>query len=184
VLASADKQAVLWLASHRVSWLTSVEIALSELGTLGALWVVLAFALTRKVGAAVWTVVVVVTADTVAGLLRDAIDRPRPFVALHRVHVLGLHPRSPSFPSGHSATAFAGAAFLVMVLRRPRALLLFVPAALVAFSRVYLGAHYPSDVFAGAALGLAIGAVAGRAAGRPGWLSFEPLVARLQRRLR
>ncbi|MBI4536462.1 MAG: phosphatase PAP2 family protein [candidate division NC10 bacterium] len=57
-----------------------------------------------------------------------------------------------SFPSGHATTAFAAAAFLA--LWRPRlAIPAFLLAALVALSRVYLGAHFPSDVLAGALLG-------------------------------
>jgi membrane-associated phospholipid phosphatase len=158
VLGSFDSQASLWIVGHRVSWLNDVMIGLSALGTLGALWVVLAGALTRKITVAVWVAAVVLATDALAGAARDAIGRPRPFDRFHQVHLLGIHPASPSLPSGHAATQFAGAAFLVVVLARSRALLLLVPAALIALSRVYLGAHYPTDVFAGAGLGLVLGA--------------------------
>jgi len=70
-------------------------------------------------------------------------------------------PSSGSFPSGHSASA---AAFAVAVggvlprLRRP----LLAAASVVAFSRVYTGVHYPSDVL----VGVTVGAVFGRLAAR------------------
>ncbi len=57
-----------------------------------------------------------------------------------------------SFPSGHTTTAFAVFVYLALVYRK-YALLLWSIALLIGFSRVVLGAHYPSDVIAGAVLG-------------------------------
>ena len=62
-------------------------------------------------------------------------------------------------PSGHSATAVAGAIGLSMLWRRGRALAWAI-AALVMFSRLYLGVHYPTDVLAGGLVGWACGFVA------------------------
>jgi len=81
--------------------------------------------------------------------------RRRPFVDVVQAIAVGKKPGTFSFPSGHSAAAFAGA----WLLRRhyPRLTLLwYAIAGLVGFSRIYLGAHYPGDVLSGARSGTAI----------------------------
>ena len=70
-------------------------------------------------------------------------------------------PASSSFPSGHSASAFAFATAAAGELP-PLALALVPLAGAVAYSRVHTGVHYPSDVAAGAAIGVACGGVARR----------------------
>jgi undecaprenyl-diphosphatase len=81
--------------------------------------------------------------------------RRRPFIDIVRALVVGRRPDGWSFPSGHTAAAFSGAWVLSTVWPR-RAPAFFALASTVGFSRIYVGAHYPGDVFSGAALGMLI----------------------------
>jgi undecaprenyl-diphosphatase len=91
-----------------------------------------------------------VVADLLSTGLKEAVGRERP-----HLRPLVEVPHSGSFPSGHAATSFACAGVLAWLSPR-----LAVPALLlasaIAFSRVYVGVHYPLDVLGGAALGLAV----------------------------
>ncbi|RST08530.1 bifunctional phosphatase PAP2/diacylglycerol kinase family protein [Streptomyces sp. WAC05950] len=83
-----------------------------------------------------------------------SVRRPRPLLeGVPAVRQLAVQPQTTSFPSGHSASAFAFAAGVALASPGWGAVLAPV-AASVAFSRVYTGVHYPSDVAAGAALGV------------------------------
>ena len=86
--------------------------------------------------------------------LKNLIARPRPFEAMEGVRLL-FRAGGFSFPSAHAAQAFMAAAVLSRFFRM--SVLFFAVACIVAFSRVYIGVHYPSDVLAGALLGSAIG---------------------------
>lgn len=76
---------------------------------------------------------------------------PRPFVA-HHVLLLVQSARDSSFPSDHATAAF-GIAATALLWRMPGRWLILIGAILIAVARVYVGAHYPLDVIAGAVLG-------------------------------
>ena len=98
------------------------------------------------------------TSLTVNFPLKRLFRRRRPFLAFVKARVLGTRPRDFSFPSGHSASAFAGA--LLLSLHVPYlAPVFYAIAAIVALSRIYLGVHYPSDVVVGAAAGTVLAVV-------------------------
>jgi membrane-associated phospholipid phosphatase len=104
---------------------------------------------------------VAVTAAVVNVLLKPLAGRRRPSRLAHEVPLARpvSMPASRSFPSGHSAAAFAFAGGAGNVL--PAASLpLHVLAALVAYSRVHTGVHYPLDAIVGSVLGAGLGQVA------------------------
>jgi undecaprenyl-diphosphatase len=92
----------------------------------------------------------------VVAMVKESVDRPRPEHADPAINAAVATPESPSFPSGHTATAFAAAAVVGAFYPRLR-WPLYSLAALVGLSRIYLGVHFTLDVVAGAILGLTIG---------------------------
>jgi undecaprenyl-diphosphatase len=89
-----------------------------------------------------------------SNLLKDVFDRVRPCNTLDGVHLLAGCSQSFSMPSSHAANT--GAAVFHFVLFYPRLWAALLPlAVLVAYSRVYVGVHYPADVLVGLAVGLA-----------------------------
>lgn len=102
------------------------------------------------------------------------IDSPRPpaIVPLDQLHVVGERLLQHSLPSGHTITAFVLAAIVLLSARPPRivALLALGVALLVGLSRIAVGAHWPTDVLAGAACGWLAGALGIQLAQRWAWL--------------
>jgi undecaprenyl-diphosphatase len=88
-------------------------------------------------------------ADGAAELLKSAVGERRPQLPQPLVGI----PHSKSFPSGHAATSFACATVLAVLAPRA-APLLFVLAAAIAYSRLYVGVHWPLDVIGGVLIGL------------------------------
>jgi undecaprenyl-diphosphatase len=142
-------------------WLDGLIARFSWMMTGGHAWilVVLADALCQRRRATSTALAVLpalyLSTYTVEVPIKKYFRRRRPFISIVRAIVVGRKPGSYSFPSGHSAAAFAGAALLQTCYPRGRRLF-FAVALLVAFSRVYLGAHYPGDVLSGGLAGTAL----------------------------
>ena len=156
-----DFAAFQWLRAHQSHFLDTVMAGLSDVAQGGALWIALSV-LIACVYRSRWPAVVqVVLAIALAFLITDHVAKPffnraRPFQSYADSRVYGYKPTTPSFPSGHVASAIAGACALARMAPEARGIF-WSFAALIAFSRVYLGVHYPGDVLFGALLGLAIG---------------------------
>lgn len=91
--------------------------------------------------------------------VKGVADRARPFRIMDNARIIGWREPGKSFPSGHTSQAFFVMSLLAHHLQLPpqAAALLYALAAVVGFTRVYVGAHYPRDVLAGACLGLVWG---------------------------
>ena len=100
--------------------------------------------------------VAILLAESVSGALKVWVGRDRPPLSHPGPEPLLDVPSTHSFPSGHATVSFACATVLALAVPRLR-VPLFALAALISFSRVYVGVHYPSDVLAGAVLGLLLG---------------------------
>jgi len=93
----------------------------------------------------------------------------RPYASLSDVRLLEEKSRTYSFPSGHAVEAFAAAVVLSAFFLRWR-IFCFLLAAGAAYSRVYLGHHFPLDVIAGAGIGIFIGALLLKVSASSGFL--------------
>lgn len=89
-------------------------------------------------------------------LLKNLVARARPCWINEAVNMLIAVPQDYSFPSGHTMSSFAAAA-VIMHMNRKLGVAAYVLASLIAFSRLYLYVHFPTDIIAGAVIGTAIG---------------------------
>jgi membrane-associated phospholipid phosphatase len=149
---------------QHTSWLHGVMIWEAKDGVaLLALALLVGYLVARRAGDAlhrvsvdVWAALAALVAVAVAQPINHAVDRSRPFVAHPGVHILITHAKEAGFPSDH-ATAAGAVALGLWFVRRWLGAVATLLALLLAFSRVYVGVHYPVDVLAGAALGTAVG---------------------------
>lgn len=146
--------------SCRSGIMDHLMVFITHLGDLGIVWIIAALALVLKGGErkiAFAIVVGIVFAAVIGGLvLKPLVARHRPCDIDLAVQLLISRPTDFSFPSGHTAASFVAVSVLCIARSRWR-----VPAAvlavLIALSRLYLFVHYPTDVLAGALLGILSG---------------------------
>ena len=157
-------------AIPRTPALDSIFLAITKTaGSYGQLWVIIAvlmllFKKTRRTGAAVLIAYIGVFLIGQIGL-KHLVSRLRPCQIDQAFELLVDRPSSSSFPSTHSAWAF-GAATAVFMRFRKAGVCAYAAAALIAFSRLYLFLHFPTDVLFGIAMGMALGVLAHRIASK------------------
>lgn len=145
----------------RTPILDSLMCMITMLGDAGAIWIILAVILllipkTRKTGA---IVVAALAVDIVLcnGILKPFIGRIRPCDINTSIQLLVARPDDFSFPSGHTAASFAAVAALYFAGEK----MLWKPALIlscfIAFSRLYLYVHYPTDILGGIVVGILAG---------------------------
>jgi undecaprenyl-diphosphatase len=159
-----DESVIRWVGAHHLSALDAVMLEITALGTgIVVLMIVTVAALflilTQHKYSAILLLASAFGGIVLNTVLKLGFHRPRPSVVVAAVHTF-----TSSFPSGHAMSAaivYSTVAYLAARLHRHRwARWLLMTAAmtliaLISFSRIYLGVHYPSDVIAGVAIGLA-----------------------------
>lgn len=140
----------------RNDWLDSAMILFSAIGNHGICWIIVSIILaviprTRKCGFAMMASMAL---TFLLGniLLKNFIARPRPCAVDKSVTLLIPFPSEYSFPSGHTANGFA-AAVIIFAYYHKAGIAALAAASVIAFSRMYLFVHYPTDILGGMILG-------------------------------
>lgn len=143
--------------------LDKLMILISLLGDHGFIWILTAVMLLcikqyRLCGAAV-LLALIFSFVIGNGILKPYFVRERPFALNPDIVLLIKPPHDYSFPSGHTMAAFSSF-FAMLFCDRKAGMYLLLPAALMAFSRMYLYMHYPTDILGGIFFGAVFGAAA------------------------
>jgi undecaprenyl-diphosphatase len=155
-VVQADRQAFVFLNSGQDHDLSNFFWMITVLGSLefGFLWFV-GLWLMKRSDLAAYVLVAIVMEIVIVTFMKETILRPRPYNTLADVGWL-FSQGGWAFPSGHAAGAFVLATVIGLKVRRMLPLMAAL-ALIVAFSRVYIGVHYPLDVIAGSLIGILIG---------------------------
>ena len=142
----------------RMDFLNPFWSWISALGNGGCIWIITAILLLiskkkRKVGFMCLYALLFSHLLNIM-ILKKLFMRARPYEIIDQMIVLIPSPRGMSFPSGHTATAFACAWTMWKQLPKKIGGLAMILASLIGFSRLYLGVHYPTDVIAGVLIGM------------------------------
>lgn len=135
--------------------------AITHLGDGGIFWIILTvfllcFRKTRRAG--VYSAYALLGSLLVNNLiLKNLVNRTRPYEVIDGLVCLVSPAKDASFPSGHTGASFASAVAVYRRLPKRYGVLLLILAALIAFSRLYVGIHYPTDVLGGLVTGVALG---------------------------
>lgn len=190
-----DHSVIFYIQEHFIStWLTPFMVGISKITSSGALWILISIILMiqkkyRVIGLGMFLSLVLVFIIGDQGL-KPHVARLRPFVDFPNVPLVAEPPKATtySFPSGHSFGSFAASMALYLGLANIRpnkriwGIVALLGSCIVAFSRVYLFVHYPSDVLTGLVLGIIVGYIAWHLAkyiwtwwtGRKNEVEYEP----------
>ena len=156
-----DSWILMWIQSLRQDWMTPFWKTITLLGNAGYIWILLTVYLLlrpqlQKIGATV-LLALLFGALVTNILFKPLFARIRPYEVIDGLVLLVDKQSDYSFPSGHSCAAFAAATVCWKMLPRPYGGSILLLAALMSFSRLYVGVHYPSDVLGGILIGTAAG---------------------------
>ena len=150
------------LRGRRPAWLDQAMSGFTQIGSgFAALGIALVLFLTHNRSLAYELLLGALSLLVVVSLVKLVVRRARPFISLTQARIVGFRARGRSFPSGRTSQSFFMATLMVQHFHASIwvAILLYSIALLVGVTRMYVGAHYPRDVLAGAVLGSAWGLV-------------------------
>lgn len=155
-LAEIDNAVLDFLQQIDNDILDRIMVFITRLGDGGFIWILLAIILlcfrkTRKCGLVILCSMLLglILAN---GLIKNLVNRPRPCDLNDVIELLIPRPDESSFPSGHTTSSFAAAASIFYFYKK-WGIAAYCMAFMIAFSRMYLYVHYPTDILAGMLLG-------------------------------
>ncbi len=166
-IQNIDGQLLLLIQKYvRSECLTPVMKGITHLGDAGIFWILLTIVLflfpkSRKAGI-VSAAALLLSLLITNLILKNLVMRIRPYEVVDGLKLLVAPQWDTSFPSGHTSASFASAAALWKKAPGKWSLLALILAFLIAFSRLYVGVHYPTDVLAGLLVGIGCGYGANR----------------------
>ena len=144
-------------------WLDQIMWVITQLGNMLAAFIAasILFILNYR-RLAVEAIFGTITLWLLVEIIKALSDRDRPFIKIDKTRIIGWREKGDSFPSGHTSQIFFLASLFIHSLQLGigESFTLYVVASLVGFTRIYVGAHYPRDVFAGVVLGSVWGILA------------------------
>ena len=165
MLLGIDGNILLWIQDNlRNDFMTRFWKFITSLGNLGTIWIIISLVLifipkTKKIGV-MSGIALILSLIFINIILKNMVASPRPFTEIENLVCLVSKPREYSFPSGHASSSFASAVIFLKKLKKRYSIPLFLLAVMIAFSRLYIGVHYPTDVLCGAIFGTLIGFLA------------------------
>ena len=158
-LINLDGNILLWIQEYiRQDWMEGFWKGITMLGDSGWFWIALSLLLmvprqTRWIG--ITSLAAIVIGALITNVtLKNLVARTRPYEVVEGLVLLIEKQRDYSFPSGQTCASFAAAGVYWRMLPKKFGIPLVILAAMIAFSRLYVGVHYPTDVLAGLLIGL------------------------------
>ena len=163
IFKKVDNTILRWInVKFRNKTFDKIMPIITSAGNLGIIWIVISVLLITKKDYRVLgqTILIALVITTIIGegIIKNIVKRKRPFYGDDDEELLISRPITYSFPSGHTASSFAVATVFIKT-DNAASLEIILLACLIAFSRIYLGVHYPSDVIGGGIIGTLCGLI-------------------------
>ena len=171
-LGTLDERFFLFLNGLHTDWMDKVMIAVTQMWVWLPLYLLMVYWTVKQYGKRCWWIfialgIVVLCSDQLsAHVCKPLFQRLRPCYNVDLQDLIylpkGMAGGKYGFVSSHAANTFAIAAFMTAALRKNRAwvgIVLYLWAFISSYSRIYLGFHYPGDIFCGAVLGILVGLI-------------------------